>query len=51
MGGHTLEERKGVTYSVGLVCRQCGGVDRWVDVDDFLEKMKVKHKIARLGVN
>lgn len=42
MGGHTLEEREGVTYSVGLVRCQCGGVDRRVDVDDLLAKTKKK---------
>lgn len=47
MGGHTLEEREGVTYSVGLVRCQCGGVDRRVDVDDLLAKTKKKEQIKR----
>lgn len=47
MGCYTLEERQGVTYSVGLVCCQGRGVDWWVDVDDFLAMTGMKVKIKQ----
>lgn len=34
--GHTLQQRQGVTHSVGLMSRQRSGVNRGVDVHDFL---------------
>ena len=36
VGGDALEEGQGVAHSVALVGGQHGGVDGWVDVDNFL---------------
>ena len=38
--GNALQQCQGVADPVGLVSCQHGRVDRWVDVDDFLEKDK-----------
>ena len=38
--GNALQQCQGVANPVGLVSCQHGRVDRWVDVDDFLEKDK-----------
>lgn len=51
MGGHTLEQCEGITYSVGLVCCQGGGVDWWIDVDDFLSMTRIKYELPIKPVN
>lgn len=38
MGGHALEQRQGVAYSIGGVGRERGRGEEGVDADDFLQE-------------